>query len=219
LLPGPFNQRIEQKFLIGFGYWVWDGTKILQMHPVQYWNREVILKRIGAVEILTLMAHDNHDKMGRSFLRWSWDLITSADIEQRYGGQWTYWNPVTRSQEIRQGLHHLRVVLLMGCKTGGKSTGDEDEIEAIPDPGSLAHTFYKLCARIVIYTTQNVLSSTINDFVELFYRYATIKGKPIVEAAKETRDELMRRNTRTITDAAGIRLIKKPGAEYLYLAP
>lgn len=153
-LPDQFYRWAMRRAYIGFGYLAWDGpgSRIEQAHPMQFWNRELILKRIAAVEILTLMAHGNHNAIGRGFLWWSWEVITSSDIQQRYGGQWYYWNPITRRQEIRQGLHHLRVVLLMGCSTGGKPTGDEEGMEAIPAAGSLADTFYQLCASIVIYS-------------------------------------------------------------------
>jgi len=177
------------------------------------------------VEILTLMAHGNYDKMGRSFpIIGGFDLITSADIRERYGGYWTYWNPITRKPETRQGLHHLRVVLLMGCKTGGGTTGnEEEEMEAVPASGSIADTFYQLCARVVIYSNVSGWGPVNEEFVKRFYRYATVGGMTIVEAAKRARKELMEEELKGVTDryqtAVGIRLIKKQGAENLYLAP
>jgi len=176
------------------------------------------------VEILTLMAHGNYDKMGRSLpIRGGFDLITSADIRERYGGYWTYWNPITRKPETRQGLHHLRVVLLIGCKTGGGDRGNEEEMEAVPASGSIADTFYQLCARVVIYSDVPGWAPVNEEFVKRFYRYATVGGMTIVEAAKRARKELMEEESKGVSirhqTAVGIRLIKKQGAENLYLAP
>jgi len=225
-LPDQFGRWGWRRAPISFGYWVWDGpgTQARLMHPVQEWNRDIILKRIACVEILTLIAHGNYDRMGRTLpLKGAFDLITSADILKRYSGSWTRWNPITGRKETLQGLHHLRVVLLMGCKTGGSSTGDEEEMEAMPAPGSLADTFYRLCARIVIYSTIAGWGPTLEEFVKQFYKYATVEGMTIVEAARRAREELIRKEARGLArkyqTAVAIHLIKKKGAENLYLAP
>lgn len=58
--------------------------------------------------------------------------------------------------------------------------------------------------------------------MKLFYQYATEEGMPIVQAAKQARKELIeqvRNVAGQYQTAVGIRLIKKPGAENLYLAP
>jgi len=166
--------------------------------------------------------------MGRTLpLKGAFDLITSADILKRYSGFWTRWNPITGRKETLQGLHHLRVVLLMGCKTGGSSTSSEGEsekeMEAMPAPGSLADTFYRLCARIIIYSTIAGWGPTNEEFVKRFYKYATVEGVTIVEAARRAREELIREEAtglaRRYQTAVAIHLIKKKGAENLYLAP
>jgi len=225
-LPDPFGRWSWRRAYIGYGYWAWEGpgTQPRLMHPVQEWNRNIVLKRIACVEILTLMAHGNYDKMGRFLpIKGGYDLVTSDDIRQRYEVYWTYWNPITRKPETRQGLHHLRVVLLMGCKTGGKPTGDEEDIEAIPASGSIADTFYQLCARVVIYSEVPSWGPVNEEFVKRFYRYATVGGMTVVEAAKKARKELMEEELKGVSGryqtAVGIRLIKKQGAENLYLAP
>ena len=225
-LPDPFSRWSWRRAYIGYGYWAWEGpgTQPRLMHPVQEWNRDIVLKRIACVEILTLMAHGNYDKMGRFLpIKGGYDLVTSDDIRQRYEGYWTYWNPITRKPETRQGLHHLRVVLLMGCKTGGKPTGDEEDIEAIPASGSIADTFYQLCARVVIYSEVPSWGPVNEEFVKRFYRYATVGGMTVVEAAKKARKELMEEELKGVSGryqtAVRIRLIKKQGAENLYLAP
>lgn len=211
-------------------YWLWVlGLRWTRhqpslKHPVQEWNRDLVLAGIARVDILTLMAHGNHDKMGRTLpIIGGYDLITSADIRQRYGGSWTIWNPITRRQETRKGLHHLRVVLLMGCKTGGSPTGDEEEMEAIPASGSLADTFYQLCANVVIYSEIAGWGPVNEEFVKRFYKYATVEGMTIVGAARRARKEVMELEQKGITrkyqTAVHLRLIKKPGSENLYLAP
>lgn len=190
------------------------------MDPVQEWNKDKVLEGIGNVEILTLMAHGNYDRMGRrSIFGWDYDIVTSDMIQNRYGGYWTYWDPIARKKENRQGLHHLRVVLVIGCHTGGEPSG-EIEMESTPAKGSIADTFYSLGAKIVIYS-QGEWGPTHKNFVKLFYRYATECGMPIVEAAIEARKALEERlkNNPGCYTAVNIRLIKQQGAENLYLAP
>lgn len=115
----------------------------------------------------------------------------------------------------------MRVVLVIGCHTGGEPSGDENEMESTPAKGSIADTFYSLGAKIVIYS-QGEWGPAHRDFVELFYQYATEYGMPIVEAAIKAREELMQASKNVFnyySTVENIRLIKQQGAENLYLAP
>jgi hypothetical protein len=167
-LPDRFNRwRWRRAYLIYY-YWVWKGpnTQPYPMDPVQEWNKDKVLEGIGNVEILTLMAHGNYDRMGRSILGRDYDIVTSDMIRNRYGGYWTYWDPIARKKENRQGLHHLRVVLVIGCHTGGEPSG-EIEMESTPAKGSIADTFYSLGAKIVIYS-QGEWGPAHKEFCETF---------------------------------------------------
>jgi hypothetical protein len=94
-------------------------------------------------------------------------------------------------------------------------------MESTPAKGSIADTFYRLGAKIVIYS-QGKWGPAHKDFVILFYQNATEYGIPIVEAAIKAREELMRSSKNVFayySTAVNIRLIKQQGAENLYLAP
>ena len=221
-LPDRFNRWRWRRAYLTYYYWVWKGpnTQPYPMDPVQEWNKDKVLEGIGNVEILTLMAHGNYDRMGRSILGRDYDIVTSDMIRNRYGGYWTYWDPIARKKENRQGLHHLRVVLVIGCHTGGEPSG-EIEMESTPAKGSIADTFYSLGAKIVIYS-QGEWGPAHKNFVKLFYQYATEYGMPIVEAAIKAREELMgasKNVSNYYSTVVNIRLIKQQGAENLYLAP
>lgn len=114
----------------------------------------------------------------------------------------------------------MRVVLVIGCHTGGEPSG-EIEMESTPAKGSIADTFYSLGAKIVIYS-QGEWGPAHKNFVKLFYQYATEYGMPIVEAAIKAREELMgasKNVSNYYSTVEDIRLIKQQGAENLYLAP
>ena len=200
------------------------------MDAFQEWNPKNILDAISHVRFLTLIAHGFYHWMGKFTLTFEpVDDLTGYEIYKRYEGTWHWWDYLTRKSYPMQGLGHLRVVLLLGCKTGGDKhpyERDRDKKEktmiAEPQPGTIAEAFWILCAKVVIFSTTDAWSPIVKEFVRLFYKYA--QTKTIVEAAQAARDEVVRkakgtRDLRYVETAYNILMAIKPDAKSLCLAP
>lgn len=224
-----WGRLVQKLFPLASKYICYHGQGSLTAYePFQDWEPDRILDAIQHVQILTLKAHGDFDKMGERFL-WPFDVLTAKQIIDKFSGTWLWWDASQRRYYQRVGLSHLRVVLLLGCKTGGRhgqyTPGDPlPPIYEVPAEGSIAHAFWNLCARIVIHCTyKKAHDSALIDFIEQFYKYA--RNNPIVQAAEEARRMLFERVPNKgyyvlyNGTLANIKIAIKPGAENLYLAP
>jgi hypothetical protein len=211
----------------------WHGLgKKVDMDAFQEWNPINILDAISHVEFLSLFAHGYYNGYAMGKLTLTGELVdglNASDIYNRYKGTWYWWDYSTRKSYPMQGLGHLRLVLVLGCKSGGEKHPYENDPKkkettmiAVPHGATIAGAFWDLCAKVVIFSTTDAWEPVVQNFVKLFYEYA--QKKTIVEAAQAARAKVINiyketGDLRYVETAYNILMAVKPGAERLRLAP
>jgi hypothetical protein len=163
-----------------------------------HWDANLIFRALECTSVVSLFAHGDPKGIGPSRRT----KITPQDLE-RYK-DWWYWSPLRRQWLRAQGLGHLRLVLLLGCNTGGIVSPPIENpytVRIEPQRDTLAHTFVSLGVQCVIYAAGSDIGSgrqigpMMDEWASRFWEIATKQSADSVARAvelalKEIRDKI-----------------------------
>ncbi|MFA0761867.1 MAG: hypothetical protein HZLCBSQH_001977 [Candidatus Fervidibacterota bacterium] len=200
----PWGRLIPQRVDYGEHWWWTDPANTVPPNPptniptlhkqpcALRWDAKLIFRALECTSVVSLFGHGNPNGMGPR--PWGKTTLSVKDL-QRYRDWWG-WSPLRRQWLRAKGLGHLRLVLLLGCNTGGKVSPPIEDPESVrlpPQSDTLAGTFVSLGVQCVVYAagsdiaSGNLIAPIMDRWAEKFWRIATKQSSGSVANAVELR--------------------------------
>ncbi len=178
------------------------------------WDEQLVFRALECTSVVTLFGHGNRRAMGPTPRR---ATLTAQDLINRYTVWWGRWSVRMRRWVEARGLRHLRLVLLLGCNTGGNL------VDGSPEPGSLADTFKNLGVQCVIFMAASEessgrgIASVTDRWVSRFWEIATKNCVSVANAVIIAKSDILSRGDISEFERKAIKAINVIGDTWLAL--